>query len=553
LSTATPSLSDARLTQRAVRGSSRALEAIFERYHQELYRYCAAIVGNSADAQDAVQSTMVKVLQALPGERRQIELKPWLYRIAHNEAIEIIRRRVPAEEIDADSLLGPASAVEQVELRDRLRQLVADVAELPERQRGALVMRELGGLGFEQIGAALGTSAATARQTVYEARLGLRQIGAGREMDCAEATRAISDGDRRLLRGRKLRSHLRACGGCRAFRAEIEGRRGELALIAPLPATAAAGILHGVLGGAGAAAGGGAIAGGGAAVAGGVAGKSLLSAAAIKSAAAIGVLVALGVTAADRGGLIDIGAGRAEAPSRAANPAPPGASDGAAAPAPPGPASVAADRGTDRGSGAPVRNGAAAGGDLSAGRAVDAAPVVPVTSQGGRGTPPSAVAPGPEAPPGNADKDGHLGQLKHPDAGAADEGIAPPPGESATEGEPATPGSSAAAPGHTKPNQEKPAPAIPDPTKKDEAKADPAKPGHEKPSETKPPAASAPAPESPHVPPGQAKKTAPTEAPATAPVEAPAGTATATETEAPAVAEPVTKPHGKPAAAPSTP
>jgi len=249
LSTATPSLSDSRLTRRAVRGSSRAFEAIFERYHQELYRYCAAIVGNSADAQDAVQNTMVKVLRALPGEERRIELKPWLYRIAHNEAIEIVRRRVPAEEIDPDSLLAPASAADQVVARERLRHLVADVAELPERQRGALVMRELGGLGFEEIGAALGTTAATARQTLYEARLGLQRMSEGREMDCAEAMRAISDGDRRLLRGRKLRAHLRACEGCRAFGAGIESRRADLALVAPLPAAAVAGVLHGVLGG----------------------------------------------------------------------------------------------------------------------------------------------------------------------------------------------------------------------------------------------------------------------------------------------------------------
>ncbi|HYC81265.1 MAG TPA: RNA polymerase sigma factor, partial [Solirubrobacterales bacterium] len=244
MSTATPPLSDARLTRRAVRGSSRAFEAIFRRYHQELYRYCAAIVGNSADAQDAVQNTMVKVLQALPGEERRIELKPWLYRIAHNEAIEIVRRRGPGEAVDVDSLLGPANAVEVVETRDRLRRLVADVAELPERQGGALVMRELGGLGFEQIGAALGTSAATARQTLYEARLGLRAMSEGREMDCAEAMRAISDGDRRILRGRKLRAHLRACEECRDFRAAIESRSADLALLAPLPAVAAAGIMQ---------------------------------------------------------------------------------------------------------------------------------------------------------------------------------------------------------------------------------------------------------------------------------------------------------------------
>ncbi len=76
--------------------------AIYRRYHQDLYRYCLAIVGNPEDAQDALQNTMVKVLRALPGEKREIKLKPWLYRIAHNESIELLRRRRPTEEIDAE-------------------------------------------------------------------------------------------------------------------------------------------------------------------------------------------------------------------------------------------------------------------------------------------------------------------------------------------------------------------------------------------------------------------------------------------------------------------
>ena len=59
--------SDDRLAQRAAKGDERAFAAIFRRYHQNLYRYCLAIVGDSQDAQDALQNTMVKVLRALPG------------------------------------------------------------------------------------------------------------------------------------------------------------------------------------------------------------------------------------------------------------------------------------------------------------------------------------------------------------------------------------------------------------------------------------------------------------------------------------------------------
>ena len=96
-------LSDQRLARLAKRGDRRAFSAIYQRYHQDLYRYCQAILGDPQEAQDALQDTMVKVLAALPGETREIRLRPWLYRIAHNEAIEIARRRRPTEPIADDA------------------------------------------------------------------------------------------------------------------------------------------------------------------------------------------------------------------------------------------------------------------------------------------------------------------------------------------------------------------------------------------------------------------------------------------------------------------
>src|SRR4051794_3170878 len=95
-------LSDDRLLRRAAAGDERAFAAIFGRYHQPLYRFCLAIAGDPQDAQDALQNTMVKILRALPGEERRIELKPWLYRIAHNESIEVLRRRRPTVELDSE-------------------------------------------------------------------------------------------------------------------------------------------------------------------------------------------------------------------------------------------------------------------------------------------------------------------------------------------------------------------------------------------------------------------------------------------------------------------
>ncbi len=294
-------LSDDRLAQRAATGDKRAFTAIFRRYHQNLYRYCLAIVGDSQDAQDALQNTMVKVLGALPGEERRIQLKPWLYRIAHNESIELLRRRRETRQLDPELAAAGSGLAEEAASRERLRRLISDLDELPERQRGVLVMRELAGLDFAEIGTALGTSPAVARQTLYEARLSLRQMDEGREMSCETVTKALSDGDGRVTRRRDLRAHLRTCASCRGFREEIGGRERDLAMLSPLPAVAAAGLLQSLLGGHGAAG------GGLATVLGGGAAKSLGASVALKGAATAAVVAAIGVGAADRGGLIDVG------------------------------------------------------------------------------------------------------------------------------------------------------------------------------------------------------------------------------------------------------
>src|SRR5215213_3386034 len=137
--------SDDRLARLAAEGNSDALEEIYRRYHQDLYRFCLATAGRPADAQDALQNTFVKVLRALPGESRTIQLKPWLYRIARNETIEVLRRRREGSELTEEEPAPGGELAETAEMRARLRRLLADLEQLPERQRSMLVMRELGG------------------------------------------------------------------------------------------------------------------------------------------------------------------------------------------------------------------------------------------------------------------------------------------------------------------------------------------------------------------------------------------------------------------------
>ncbi|HVF79870.1 MAG TPA: sigma-70 family RNA polymerase sigma factor [Solirubrobacteraceae bacterium] len=242
-------MSDERLARWAAKGSQAAFAVIFERHHQALHRYCQSIVGNGHDAADALQNTMLRAMRALPGETRTIALKPWLYRIAHNESITLLRARRGHSDLDAAAHVGDPGAETIVESRERLRDLTADLGELTEQQRGTLLMRELAGLQFDEISAALQLTATAAKQSVYEARCALQSLEEGRAMDCDVIRRALSDGDRRTLRNLKMRGHLRACAGCRDFEAALHQRPAHLAALTPaLPLAAAASILQGLLG-----------------------------------------------------------------------------------------------------------------------------------------------------------------------------------------------------------------------------------------------------------------------------------------------------------------
>ena len=283
-------LADERLAQLVAAGRERAFAVLYERYHQPLYRYCRSMLRNDQDAQDALQSTFASALAALQPGNRNAPFRPWLFRIAHNEAVTVIRRRRVASQEISDSLLAPAaSASEEADNRARMGLLIADLAQLPERQRAALLMRELNGLSHTEISVALGTSATAAKQAIFDARTALAEFAEGRALACEEVRLKISERDGRVLRSRRVRSHLRDCSSCASFAAAISQRRSDLQAVVPLLPAAASAALLARLGGSAAGYAGNAGAGGA-----GAAGK--LGTAALASKAAVGATVV--VTAA---------------------------------------------------------------------------------------------------------------------------------------------------------------------------------------------------------------------------------------------------------------
>ena len=165
---------DGRLVSLVRDGYESAFEEIFRRYGAPLRSYAASIV-TAQRADDVTQEAFTKAFIALRGTDKEIQLRPWLYRIVRNTALTSIRDE-PKPAFELDEAQAPDMSPEELaEQREEITRLMTGLRELPEPQRAAIVMRELEGLSHEQIAASLGLSGGAVRQSIYRARRALRQ------------------------------------------------------------------------------------------------------------------------------------------------------------------------------------------------------------------------------------------------------------------------------------------------------------------------------------------------------------------------------------------
>jgi len=163
---------DRRLVTLVREGYEAAFEEIVRRYGRPLGRYAASIVGGRSE--DVLQDAFAKALPALQRDDAEIDLRPWLFRVVRNTALNDLRDSPPSAELLAETLAGGRNPAEELEQREQLTDLMKRLQELPESQRAAIVMRELEGLGHDEIAAALGLTDGGARQAIYRARRALR-------------------------------------------------------------------------------------------------------------------------------------------------------------------------------------------------------------------------------------------------------------------------------------------------------------------------------------------------------------------------------------------
>src|SRR5437868_6356734 len=279
---------DEKLIAMARSGNSGAFEAIVDRYQGRLLGFCRQMLGSTEDAEDVLQEVFVNAYRAMLADEREINLRPWLYRIARNRCLNYLRKpKADAQEsMDMVPEVDAASTAEKVHNREEFRQLLTDVKKLPETQRSALLLREMDALSYEEIAAAMDTTVPSVKSLLVRARISLAEASQARLLTCGEVHLELSEAAEGLRKvSGPVRRHVRECEECSAFRSQLRSNDKALAALAPIgPLVALKGFIASKLGlgggaGAGASATGGAGAAGAAGAGAGAAGAGAVGAA----------------------------------------------------------------------------------------------------------------------------------------------------------------------------------------------------------------------------------------------------------------------------------
>ncbi len=312
--------SDERLIALTRRGQHAAFETLCSRYQARLLAFCRHMLGSREDAEDVLQEVFTAAFNAVLADEREINVRPWLYRIARNRSLNHLRRNsaTGVDSMDVYLSEGGVSTGEKVMRRESFRELIADVQHLPETQRSALLLREIDALSYEQIAQAMETTVPSVKSLLVRARISLAEAAEARKLSCEEVRLELGEVAEGLVKlSMPARRHTRDCERCTSFKKQLKTNNHALAAILPVgpllifkkllltklgfgSAHVAGGAGASVSAGAGATAGAGAAAAGGTSVAGGLmtAGAGALATKAVAGLAAAAIVTA-GAVAAD--------------------------------------------------------------------------------------------------------------------------------------------------------------------------------------------------------------------------------------------------------------
>ena len=179
--------SDERLVALLRQGHESAFATLAARYEARLLWFCWQILRSKEDAEDALQDVLAAAFRALIADEREIQVRPWLYRIARNRCINQLRRArtVGFDLLDDHHPENGGTPAEKVLSRQRFRDLVDDIQALPDKQHIALLLREVDGFAYQEIASAMETTVPAVKSLLVRARCALREASTVRAAESA--------------------------------------------------------------------------------------------------------------------------------------------------------------------------------------------------------------------------------------------------------------------------------------------------------------------------------------------------------------------------------
>jgi len=229
--------SDERLIALVRRGNHGAFEALVGRYQSRLLAFCRHMLGSREDAEDVLQEVFAASFNAILADDRAINVRPWLYRIARNRSLNHLRRvqAIGVDSMDVHLSEGGASTADKVHKREEFRLLVADVQELPETQKTALLLREIDALSYEQIAEAMETTIPSVKSLLVRARVSLAEAAEARTLTCEDVREELGEVAEGLRRSTApVRRHVRGCERCQGFKSQLRSTNKALAAVFPV-------------------------------------------------------------------------------------------------------------------------------------------------------------------------------------------------------------------------------------------------------------------------------------------------------------------------------
>ena len=229
--------SDERLIALTRRGQPAAFETLCARYQSRLLSFCRHMLSSREDAEDVLQEVFAAAFNAVLADEREINVRPWLYRIARNRSLNHLRRTaaIGVDSMDVHFAEGGISTGDKVLRRESFRELIADVHELPETQRTALLLREIDALSYDQIAQAMETTIPSVKSLLVRARISLAEAAEARKLSCDEVRLELGEVAEGLAKlSTPARRHVRGCDRCLFFKKQLRENNRALAAILPV-------------------------------------------------------------------------------------------------------------------------------------------------------------------------------------------------------------------------------------------------------------------------------------------------------------------------------